>query len=103
MTIPIDAAMPATDEPMLDAIWVMFGNNDASNLMPKELDIYSPNVINFDCNAGRAATNSENIGLICVAKKYMVNANVAKDDMFATQSSVRDQKCEMFLCGNARR
>ena len=61
-TIPSDVAMPATDVPMLVAIFVMFGNRFASNRVPSNDDMYLPKSINLCCNSGSARTSSANIG-----------------------------------------
>ena len=90
--MPIDVAMVATDVPIFDAIFVMFGNALASNFIPTEFDRYVPNSINLFCSVGSIANNSENIGRICVMNKYIIPSTVNNVAMW-------DKKLNV-LCNN---
>ena len=83
-TMPIDVAMVATDAPMFDAMFVMFGNEFALIVMPTEFDRNVPTSINLVCSVGSIANNSENMGRICVTNKYItpniVNSVAICDD-----------------------
>lgn len=106
-TMPNDVAMPATDAPMLAAIFVIFGIMFASKCKPTESDRYVPNWVSLSWIAGRALNNSENIGRIWVANKYMIMHTVASVPMYDVQSKIMDQIFECLsdgvLYGNARR
>ena len=90
--MPIDVAMVATDAPMFDAMFVIFGNELASNFMPTEFDKKVPNSINLVCRVGNIANSSENIGRICVMNKYIIPNTVNNVAMW-------DKKLNV-LCNN---
>lgn len=97
--MPIDVATDATEEPMLDAILVMFGIIFASNFNPTEFDRYVPNCVNLSCNVGSIDTSSENIGLICVMNKYITKHIVARLARFEIQLKMRQYVFSDFVSG----
>ena len=97
--MPIEVATDATEEPMLDAILVMFGIMFASNFNPTEFDRYVPNCVNLSCKVGSIDTSSENIGLICVMNKYITKHIVARLVILDNQLNICQYVFSDFVCG----
>ena len=79
--MPVDVARLANDEPTYPAISGRFGIRLISISTPILFDMYSENTNSFSCNTGVELYSSDNIGLICVANKYIIPPMVAKDNI----------------------
>ena len=87
--MPVDAAILATEEPIYPAICVKSGIISIFRFIPVFCEIILKKAINFCCSTGVDKYNSTNIGLICVANKYINPKTVAKDNRLDVQLNMR--------------